>query len=343
MKASSLPILVLCVAACSQPPAMQSNSSDAGSDGMNGGADTCTWCLDQEIPSPTPTAIMTTTWGSSATDLWVAGRNDDGTSRPSNVFHWDGKGWQGSGVPTFQVDALWGIDDSRLWATGEGGTVAGWQGAGQWKQLSTATQTDTELGGDYHDVWGTAVDNLWAVASGNLGVLAHWDGGKWTAAVGLPTNHFFSALWGSGANDVWAIGEIVVHYDGSWHPVDIGAPPNVLLQGVCGVPGGDVYIVGAQASLFRLHAGSWSKVDTGAATSWDFSQCYAKGDDVWVVGDDRDKGGIVMHGHTQTWTDEAHVSNATPRLGTARLLSLGHAGDALWIFTQEGKVYRLKQ
>jgi hypothetical protein len=340
----SLFTFVIFVAACSHSPAMQTNPSDGGSDGMSGGMDTCIWCPDHAVPSPSPTAIVTTTWGSSASDLWVAGRNDDNTLQPSNVFHWDGKSWQGSRAQTFEVDALWGLDNSRLWAAGQGGTVAGKEGTGQWNQLSSATQTDPALGGEYRDVWGTAVDNLWAVASGNLGVLAHWDGGTWAAATGLPASHFFSALWGSGANDIWAIGEIVAHDDGSWHPVDIGAGPTVLLQGVCGVPGGDVYIVGAQASVFRLRAGSWSKIDTGAsAASWDFSQCYAKGDDVWVVGDDRDRGGIVMHGHGQTWVDEAHVSNATPRLVTARLISLGHAGDALWIFTQEGKLYRLKQ
>ena len=43
-------------------------------------------------------------------------------------------------------------------------------------------------------------------AVGDSGTILHWDGSAWTSASSGTTFALFG-VWGSGANDVWAVGD----------------------------------------------------------------------------------------------------------------------------------------
>lgn len=66
-----------------------------------------------------------------------------------------------------------------------------------------------------YDAWGTGADDFWLV--GALGRVRHWDGVDWHVAAlalddVLPVTATLNAVWGSGPNDVWAVGnEIALH------------------------------------------------------------------------------------------------------------------------------------
>ena len=49
-----------------------------------------------------------------------------------------------------------------------------------------------------------ASDNVWAV--GMSGVTDRWNGSTWTSGT-ASTNADLNAVWGTGANDVWAVGQ----------------------------------------------------------------------------------------------------------------------------------------
>jgi len=55
--------------------------------------------------------------------------------------------------------------------------------------------------------------------AGSLGRLRHWDGVKWRAAEvsldGLPVQKAIHAIWGSGPDDVWAVGQDVALHKGA--------------------------------------------------------------------------------------------------------------------------------
>ena len=53
--------------------------------------------------------------------------------------------------------------------------------------------------------------NVWVV--GRAGTIVHWDGAAW-AVVPSPTTVDLADVWGSAANDVWAVGGAILHFDG---------------------------------------------------------------------------------------------------------------------------------
>ena len=97
-------------------------------------------------------------------------------------------------------------------------------------------------------------------ASGPLGC----DEADWCPVVstGIDTRNALTAIWGSGKNDVWAVGSsgAVVHFDGSsWKPIPSGT--NQTLRGVWGSGPNDVWIVSTPTLV--LHGSGFS---AGAAT-----------------------------------------------------------------------------
>jgi hypothetical protein len=67
--------------------------------------------------------------------------------------------------------------------------------------------------GPIYGLWGTSATNAFAV--GANGRILHYDGKSWSS-MQSPTGARLSRVWGSSANDVWAIGDTTaVHYNGT--------------------------------------------------------------------------------------------------------------------------------
>ncbi len=170
-------------------------------------------------------------WSLAPNDVWVVG---------TTPFHWDGQTWTARPIPPLSIPvpgavesvnpdiaAIWGSGPTDVWAFGsmtylaytrQTGVFMHWDG-GSW--TFWGDPNDPALQGQQIEYgWGSAANDVWAVAYVNNSVTAlwHFDGTAWTTVdsrSGSPgSGHRF--VWGSGPADVWAAGpSLLWHFDGA--------------------------------------------------------------------------------------------------------------------------------
>jgi hypothetical protein len=108
-----------------------------------------------------------------------------------------------------------------------------------------------------------------------------------------------AAVWGSGPDDVWAVGyNMIVHWDGTTWSI---SPANVgPLDSVWGSSRTDVWAVGDLGAVFHYDGTLWLPADAG--TSAALNGVWGSGaGDVWAVGE-QDAGGLVLHWDGKAWS-----------------------------------------
>ena len=162
---------------------------------------------------------------------------------------------------------------------GSGGGSAAAGGGGS-PGPSTWRQHSSTWPGTVRAAWGSSPTDVWAV--GELGLLAHFDGDKWTVATS-PVRALFTAVWGSGPDDVWAAGMYaVVHYDGSaWTAV--GPAQTALLTFTCiwGSGPKDVWFGTERGDTYRFDGTTWTEAHHSPGRVAAIGGTSAA--DVWVV------------------------------------------------------------
>ncbi len=112
------------------------------------------------------TLLLTAIWGSSASELYVAGA--DGLGQSSGAIlrsHDGGKSWQ-STATNAPIWSLWGSGAGDVWVTGGGGTILhSSDGGTSWQPVTSGVTADLFV------VWGTGPGDLWI--AGDQGVLLH--------------------------------------------------------------------------------------------------------------------------------------------------------------------------
>lgn len=154
-----------------------------------------------------PTAALLGVTGTADNDVIVYG-SERATVR------WNGSTWTAQPSMTLGLTYVTALAQNAYYGTVVDGTV--WQydtsKAGfQWKQLGTIVNT-TSLTGIY------VASPTALFASSPTGLIQRWDGTKGNAIdTGVRDVTSFSALHGTSANDVWAVGRrgAIVHYDGT--------------------------------------------------------------------------------------------------------------------------------
>jgi hypothetical protein len=178
---------------------------------------------------------LTGLWGSSATDVWVVGRD-------ATLLHWNGIAWTGvANSSTSGFYGAWGSRANDVWAVGTSGTILHWTGYWSTVESGTAAQLD--------DVWGSGANDVWAV--GLDGIILHWNGGSWSS-VPSGTSARLKGIWGSGATDAWAVGGAgtILHWDGSaWSSFTSGT--TIDLYRVWGSAAGDVWVTGLLGTVLH--------------------------------------------------------------------------------------------
>ena len=120
------------------------------------------------------------------------------------------------------------------------------------------------------------------------------------------------SVWGTAADDVWAVGAdtrdgqgpLVLHFDGAaWTRVVTGEAQGNLWW-VFGFDGGPIYMGGEGGMILRNQSGAFTRMTTpGAATV--FGIWGAAPDDVWAVGGASDStGGFAWRLQGDAWVDE---------------------------------------
>lgn len=220
---------------------------------------------------------LTAVWGTSADDVWATGHH--------LVLHWDGLAWSKRMNSVVTLRGVWGSRPDDVWISSEI-PMFHWDG-GHWGVVELAEAPEGFFG-----MWGASADDIWA---GGVGTLAHWpatggwevvprgspapvyavwgwapgsfftggpsiidryEGGAWVSGQHF-MNSIFYGLWGSSAEDVWAVGVTpmgmvpsLFHWDGvAWHSAD--APGAGPLAAVWGAAADDVWAVGGGGVILR--------------------------------------------------------------------------------------------
>ncbi len=264
----------------------------------------------QTVTSGLDEALMSVT-GTSATDVWAVGA--DVGSGPL-VLHFDGTAW--TRQATGAKGHLWwahAFADGTVFFAGVRGTILEWNGSAFVRHATPGLARQTVFG-----VWGTSRTDAWAVGSGTSGrrgFLWHFDGTTW-AEVALPvdvplkngeTPGLFK-VWGSGADDVWAVGAdgLVLHKSASgWERREAGRADTLFtVQGGHGrvfLSGG-----GAAAALLESAGSEWKDVSPSTVglvqgVSADPTDAAS----AWAVGE----GGAVFQRTSAGWAPTAtHLS-----------------------------------
>jgi len=97
-----------------------------------------------------------------------------------------------------------------------------------------------------------------------------------------------NALWGSGGNDIWAVGDqgVTRHWDGDAWTV-VASPVVSDLRGVWGSRSDDVWAVGDDGTVIHWDGASWTvkEIPASADRRPRLRAINGTGDDVWIAGE----------------------------------------------------------
>jgi hypothetical protein len=148
----------------------------------------------------------------------------------------------------------------------------------------------------------------------------------------------FNAVWGSAANDVFAVGleGLIFHYDGSqWREMDTGMTNSKVfyhLKDIWGTSSTDVFAVGSYGTILHYDGNQWTAMNSGSTINlegiWGTSST-----DVFAVG----WNGTILHYDGNQWTA---MNSGTSSLLSSVWASSSHdvfAGGDNGIFHYDGQ------
>lgn len=207
----------------------------------------------------------------SSLDVWAVGEQQGKFGPDPLIQHWDGKAWRSFQINPLpaDTDALYGVTAiaaNDVWAvgarhdaTGSRPFAAHWDGA-RWSPVGVPAPP---YASDLRAVSAVSGKDIWAV--GTNGVIAHYDGVRWSIRpeIGPAVHAPVQVLTGVSARsstDVWAVGttaagspsrSITRHWDGRLWTTVAGPNPGKTanaLNGVVAPRGGDTFVVGSQVT-----------------------------------------------------------------------------------------------
>lgn len=271
----------------------------------------------------TPTTRVNTfnaVWGSGPNDVWIASATD-------TIFHADG--FTGASTPWTRVPTP--IEEGAdapvftIWgSSADGVRIGGWPFYVFDEELGDVIVANTLVKAPADDgalalrgvsgepmllgSWSANPDDVWVVADNTFFVdwqrsyslhgtkVADGDAMSW-AEVDTRSNVTLRAVWGSGANDVWAVGDIgtIRHVTSTsadeWQIVQ--SPTSRRLNAIWGAAADDIWAVGERGTILHYDGHVWSTTLAAfpAGSKPDLRGVWGSAhDDVWIVG-----GGSILH------------------------------------------------
>lgn len=294
-------------------------------------------------------------WSWSSTDAWAVGTGA--------LVHWNGLTWDRvpppGGTPGSFYRAVWGSAPTDVWAVGLSGLALHWNGA-SWGPFPAPVGLY-----DFSAVWGSSATDVWlAASSGGAVEVLHWDGsllspkvpgdkrevlagfslpsgeawavgrggailslaeGRWSPVFPTETADLYD-VWGTGPNDVWAVGEedLSLHWDGlRWEArTNPLATRKLALYGVTGSGPTDVWAVGGTAAI-HWDGSAWVSYPLGVD-----ARCVAGGGaHVWALG---------ANGWVARWNGSGWPVEQTPLQGSPRCDLWVESPTDLWAVNGTG-------
>jgi hypothetical protein len=200
------------------------------------------WSADMNVAPP---RFIVDVWGSRPDDIWAVG---------TIILHWDGTGWSELPSPTSaQLVVMGGSGADDVWAFGPADSsnrapVIHWDGTA-WSEAPALPVINE---GWPVAVWAADPNNAWVIfeiPSPLLCQIFHWNGTDWLEDTTKGLSESFAGvypagLWGSGPNDVWAVGKSIWHWNGRAWSKDTSVAVDAALHAVWGSGRGDLWAVG---------------------------------------------------------------------------------------------------
>jgi hypothetical protein len=263
------------------------------------------WC--PEAAPPGVTANLWSVWALAPDNVWAVGRS-------GTILHRDANGWvQKQSNTTADLYGVWAATADKAWAVGSGGTIVLWDG-NLWAEVTSGTTQllfevfgfgtanafavgdggtvrrwnganwITESGGGVvmgplDAVWGSSLNDLWISSTGEY--VFHFSAGGWMQEMPTGDVDYFD-VWGTGPNDVWAMGYENAHWTGAgWTPVTSTA--TYVVDEVWG-SATDVWGVGFEGTVVHYAGTQFDPVDAGVGTTT-LNGIHGVGTTMWAVGD----------------------------------------------------------
>ncbi|HAS04340.1 MAG TPA: hypothetical protein DCR71_01020 [Dehalococcoidia bacterium] len=186
------------------------------------------------------------------------------------------------------LNAVWGADNTHVFAAGDSGTIMRYDGA-SWSSMASATTADL------YGIWGTGSTDIFAV--GKSGTIMRYDGTSWSSMASATTADLYG-IWGTGSTDIFAVGKsgTIMRYDGtSWSSMASAATAD--LYEIWGTGGTNIFAVGKSGAILRYDGASWSSMISG--TSADMHGIWGTGNtNIYAVGNS----GNVLHYDGSSWS-----------------------------------------
>ncbi|MBX3225559.1 MAG: hypothetical protein KF795_33950 [Labilithrix sp.] len=266
------------------------------------------------LDAPEKKITFSKVWGAAPDDVWLVAGTDalyHATKLVGGAPDWRAEpnlGGEAHNAAT--LFAVWGsgagdvrIGGARLAVD----TPDGFAELNQFVRAAGETTWDgVEGSGIVRAIWGSSATDVWMVVDNSAtnpweqGMTLHGTGPsaaelRFTpvdsrSAVGL------NAVWGSSANDVWAVGELgtirrIAAGDARWRIVT--SPTTARLRSVWGSGPKDIWAVGQAGTILHYDGTSWtsSVAALPVGPKPELYGVWGSGpDDVWIVGD-----GIILH------------------------------------------------
>ena len=242
-------------------------------------------------------ARQTTGTATTLSGVWASGPNDAWVSGDGAVLHWTGSSFVsggnfsgrtmgrtvGTGVNNVYVTGRYGAIDrwnglawttipasdtgnvvaiaanapSNVWAVGTNGTIVRFDGSG-WVRETKGVAGDYV---NFRSGWAASATDAWVTSGRDFMVASefmfHWDGLQWQS-VSLPDpSKRVYAMWGTGADNVWGVGENIVQWTGSqW--VQRSNPVTNRLVAIAGSGPNDIWALSVAAQVIRWNGSGWS-------------------------------------------------------------------------------------
>ena len=225
------------------------------------------WTVDKP-PTGTPSVrILQGVWSDGPNNAWAVGNS-------GTILRWNGTSWSVVSDILHPVE-LGGPSYNAVWGSGSTVLIGGTSGILRCSTGSCAND-GAPPGGNLFGVCGTSTSNVFAV--GAAGRILHYNGTAWTPMTS-PTSRTLVRAWGSGASDVWAVGDsVLLHYDGTaWKSVPMIGDlqhaqsgvfsqfqGNVFQLGLWGSAANDVYLGGDFGQIIRWNGTEWRQLRTGS-------------------------------------------------------------------------------